>query len=729
MLFAAAYLRGHAFDDTHGSIMRAIANAAAYAAIPLLLLMSVSPSAAQRVSPVFENQWGLVAIKAEYPLLQGYTGAGVGVVVVDGLFQLDHPQFAGRVGDYIYNPQGVLPDRHGTAAAGLVGAAGYSDGGRGMQGVAPGATLNSIALFDNANPSQRVLNNDQLAQGYNGALDRGMRIFNNSWGFSNDATGRIDNFDAADARNRLGNVLTALERSVALGSVQVWATANGHQNQPDLYAGLPYLFPHLQPGWIAVTAVDRDLTTSSFANDCGVAASWCIAAPGRDIYTTVPNSTYSNGWWGTSFAAPQVTGAVAIAKEMFPHKSGPELARLILITATDIGPRGLDPIYGWGLLNLQNLSEVMGASGSPGDDEDGSDNGAVFVNAAYARFAAVDTLVSTMWDRSANHILQESGGAAPKLSVAQAMAPAPVSAMALGGPIRDDASDTAVTISTGRSAAVWAQGLAAHASLQGTPRSTADLGGAIGGYDLFDNGTLSGGLAIAYTNSNLDTHGTGDDSSATGWHGYAYATWQENSWFVDGIIGGNWFDNTYKRTTIGGTEGTVLGEQGIAGYSSNDTSGVSGRLAGGHVYAFRDGALMPYAYVNLIHQKTGGSAEQGADIFSLEVNATSLDQVEGGIGTRAQLYGLAYYGFTIAPAVDLAYGRLGGDASLPVGFDLLGNELAANAGYLGRNVFRVGTQLDVMRFDQMVGGFVAYDGRFQENAQNNTFSGGLIVRF
>jgi subtilase-type serine protease len=34
-----------------------------------------------------------------------------------------------------------------------------------------------------------------------------------------------------------------------------------------------------------------------------------------------------------------------------------------------------------------------------------------------------------------------------------------------------------------------------------------------------------------------------------------------------------------------------------------------------------------------------------------------------------------------------------------------------------------------MRFDELVGGFLAYDGRFQQNAQNNTFSGGLTVRF
>jgi subtilase-type serine protease len=29
----------------------------------------------------------------------------------------------------------------------------------------------------------------------------------------------------------------------------------------------------------------------------------------------------------------------------------------------------------------------------------------------------------------------------------------------------------------------------------------------------------------------------------------------------------------------------------------------------------------------------------------------------------------------------------------------------------------------------MVGGFISYDGRFQQNAQNNSFSAGAFLRF
>ena len=58
------------------------------------------------------------------------------------LFQMSHPEFAGRVGTYIYNPANVQPNSHGTHVAGIIGAARDGDG---MEGVAPNVTLNSIA--------------------------------------------------------------------------------------------------------------------------------------------------------------------------------------------------------------------------------------------------------------------------------------------------------------------------------------------------------------------------------------------------------------------------------------------------------------------------------------------------------------------------------------------------------------------------------------------------------
>ena len=237
------------------------------------------------------------------------------------------------------------------------------------------------------------------------------------------------------------------------------------------------------------------------------------------------------------------------------------------------------------------------------------------------------------------------------------------------------------------------------------------------------------GAAVSPSPSPSRISAASDDGSAQGWHGFAYATWQENNWFVDGVVGGNWFDNSYRRSNILGTQGTVLAGQGLTGSSSNDTGGFAARLTAGHLYEFRDYALMPYAYASWLYQKTGGISETGADIFSLTGTSNTLDQVEGGIGARAQMSGLVWHAFTILPSVDLGYGRLGGDVAFPVGLELLGTPVAARATDIGRDILRVGAQLEAVRFDDMVSGYLGYDGRFQQKAQNNTFSGGLTVRF
>ena len=76
---------------------------------------------------------------------------------------------------------------------------------------------------------------------------------------------------------------------------------------------------------------------------------FCMAAPGTDIYSTITGSAY-NEYSGTSMAAPHVTGAVALARQMFPNASGAALVSLVLRTATDIGDPGVDDIFGWQFL-------------------------------------------------------------------------------------------------------------------------------------------------------------------------------------------------------------------------------------------------------------------------------------------------------------------------------------------------------------------------------------------
>ena len=60
------------------------------------------------------------------------------------------------------------------------------------------------------------------------------------------------------------------------------------------------------------------------------------------------------------FKAPHVTGALALLMERFPYLDHPQVRDVLLTTATDIGAAGIDPIYGWGLINLKKAIDGPG---------------------------------------------------------------------------------------------------------------------------------------------------------------------------------------------------------------------------------------------------------------------------------------------------------------------------------------------------------------------------------
>ena len=110
-------------------------------------------------------------------------------------------------------------------------------------------------------------------------------------------------------------------------------------SSPQLYAGLPVLEASLRDNVTAVVATDSSGRIASFSNRCGIAAKWCIAAPGNRVkvayygpHPDQPGQT-ARGYGefsGTSFAAPYVTGGLAVLKHWFRSQMKNEelLARL-----------------------------------------------------------------------------------------------------------------------------------------------------------------------------------------------------------------------------------------------------------------------------------------------------------------------------------------------------------------------------------------------------------------
>ena len=63
---------------------------------------------------------------------------------------------------------------------------------------------------------------------------------------------------------------------------------------------------------------------------------------------------------GTSYAAPRVSGKVAIASQKFPNLNAEQLVNLAKHTAIDLGAAGVDRIYGHGKINLTGMLSPIG---------------------------------------------------------------------------------------------------------------------------------------------------------------------------------------------------------------------------------------------------------------------------------------------------------------------------------------------------------------------------------
>ena len=315
----------------------------------------------------YYNQAGLALIKASDIYQYGGSGAGVTVAVFDSGLLASHSEFAGRVlagYDYITNRSGVSidPNGHGTHVSGII-AAGRGSGN--MHGVAYEATILPIRI---GNATGAIDSRDQtLARAINFSLSNGAYINNHSWG-SNEPVTR---FTAADIRRAIPLTLAAVRSASSAGVIQVWATGNKRLTQPSLQAGLPRLFPELQSTWLAVTSVDLNGSEPNYSNRCGVAAAWCLAAPGGSdspntggVYSTTSDGSYGRKS-GTSMAAPHVSGAIAALKTRFPNLTFVQIRDRILITANKTGIYSDSSIFGQGLLDLAAAASPVGAMSLP----------------------------------------------------------------------------------------------------------------------------------------------------------------------------------------------------------------------------------------------------------------------------------------------------------------------------------------------------------------------------
>ena len=352
----------------------------------------------------FTNQWGLATINADTAWaklqlkhgLDTAPGSDITLGVIDSGIDRHHPVFEGKRIDEIFlegNPDANGSNRsHGTAVASVMVARPPSGSSQFAQGVAWGADIAMFALPVDRAPSIYTpirpdeIDDDRWANIINtviGWSDRGRSLdfVNASVGYQ----GIIDLYSKSDLDSYFENTVNAIaQRGSSSKTVFVFAAGNSHRylcredddfisrienlceggsinaKSVSLVAGLPARFPELRGNLVAVVAIVEHGIIAPDSNRCGIAADWCIAAPGYGINVAFSRqqSTIVNG---TSFAAPMVTGGLAVMKHFFRDQlSNTALVERLYATAVKTDPYDDKTIYGQGLMDLDAAVSPVG---------------------------------------------------------------------------------------------------------------------------------------------------------------------------------------------------------------------------------------------------------------------------------------------------------------------------------------------------------------------------------
>jgi subtilisin family serine protease len=246
---------------------------------------------------------------------------------------------------------------HGTATAGIIAA---RANGLGVSGICPSCRVLPLVIDDQVSSA---------VSAFLYAKARGATIVSNSWGYR---VGTPETEALTEAIQRI-----ALDGREGKGTSVVFAMGNKDRDdcrgpEPDISA-LPFV--------IAVSSVDASdrkifdagyggclsvLAPSSVGRSQGIVTTDRRGAKGFNTGSErgdLPNLDYTNSFHGTSAAAPQVAGALALLYSVCPTLGAKEAYDLLIGSTDKVRPEeahydplnGRSTTYGYGRLNVATL--------------------------------------------------------------------------------------------------------------------------------------------------------------------------------------------------------------------------------------------------------------------------------------------------------------------------------------------------------------------------------------
>ncbi|MBK7142118.1 MAG: S8 family peptidase [bacterium] len=333
---------------------------------PEPVIRSIRPTYEAALSPdeiladsVVDN---LDHIKAPQAWAAGFTGAGRVICSFDSGVQGDHPalqrSWRGKGGSRTDSLASWFdPVFHQTAPHTLNGSLSFSHGTHTMgtmvgldsindiaYGVAPDAKWISAGVIDIAGAS--IIDAFEWAADPDGDPNTVADlpdVINHSWGYENRYVGCEDIcYEMIDATEALGIVNIFSAGNSGSIAQTIYNPANRANDSLDCFA----------VGNLQLTPLQIVASSSRGPSTCNGAIKPNVVAPGYQIRSSVPNSTYGI-LTGTSMAAPHVSGLVALLRQKNPAATVREIKQAILASTQTHGWSVPSNTFGWGEIDCQ----------------------------------------------------------------------------------------------------------------------------------------------------------------------------------------------------------------------------------------------------------------------------------------------------------------------------------------------------------------------------------------